>query len=508
MASVFYLEELSCCICLTIFTDPVTLHCGHSFCRTCIIDVLNTRPQCPQCQTETLVLTESLQTNHVLKSLAEKAKEAEKMEKEHRSERAEVAEWLCPEHDEKLKLFCVTDQQLTCIICRDGERHEGHKFKPVKEAAASLRQEMENGIEKLSSNIHAIESQANSQREEITKTKKKSHQLMTQICSQFEEMHQLLRKREDEIKKELKHKEEDAVEKMSKRLNAIETALSESRELEGKVTLVLNITDPERFLKSWTEGNSRTPEDLFRPRADDLEVVNTSLSLGPYESHLQFFMWKEMLQVIQPREEKLSLKSNSANITVSDYGRSLLCTTNQQTNQAQSGFSFQRSSFGSARVFGQPTVHSGDTFGFGPQAGSFGASAGFGNYTSSGQHLKKSPLSTDHVFSVNEFISGQHYWEVEVGQRIYWELGVKDYFLKCDGQKYTTCSPLNTTELTFGGRPRKIGIYLNCPSKKVSFYDADNMSHIHTMSSDLMPMPVSAYFKVAADRNRLTVCWY
>ncbi|XP_067456590.1 nuclear factor 7, ovary-like [Thunnus thynnus] len=480
MASVSCSEDLSCSICLTIFTDPVTLHCGHSFCRTCITEVLNSQHQCPQCRTETSILAESLQTNHILKSLAEKTKEAEKMEKERRSERAEVDEWLCSEHDEKLKLFCVTDQQLTCIICRDGERHEGHKFKPIKEAAASLRQEMENGIEKLSSNIHAIESQANSQREEITKTKKKSHQLMTLICSQFEEMHQLLRKREDEIKKDLKHKEEDAVEKMSERLNAIETALSESRELEGKVTSVLNITDPQRFLKSWTEGYSRTPEDLFRPRADDLKVVNTSLSLGPYESHLQFFMWKEMLQVIQPREEKLSLKSNSANITVSDDGRSLLCT-NQQTNQ----YDYYEGDYGYSQLTG-----------------------GFRNYTSQRQHLKKSPLSTDHAFSVNEFISGQHYWEVEVGQRKYWELGVKDNFLKYDGKKYTTCSRNKITELTFGGRPRKIGIYLNCPSKKVSFYDADNMSHIHTMSSDLMPMPVSAYFKVAADPNRLTVCWY
>ncbi|XP_067456588.1 nuclear factor 7, ovary-like [Thunnus thynnus] len=504
MASVFYSEDLSCSICLTIFTDPVILHCGHSFCRTCITEVLNTKHQCPQCLTETSVLTESLQTNHVLKSLAEKAKEAEKMKKEHRSERAEVDEWLCSEHDEKLKLFCVTDQQLTCIICRDGERHEGHKFKPIKEAAASLRQEMEKGIENLPADIHAIESQVNSQREEITKTKKKSHQLMTQICSQFEEMHQLLRKREDEIKKELKHKEEDTVEKMNKNLNAIETALSESRELEGKVTSVLNITNPERFLKSWTEGNSMTPEDLFRPRADDLKVVNTSLSLGPYESHLQFFMWKEMLQVIQPREEKLSLKSNSATITVSDDGRSLLCTT----NQAQSGFSFAGSSFGSTSIFGQPTVHSGGPFGFSPQAGSFGASAGFGTHTSSGQREDIYSVNTDHVFSVNEFTSGQHYWEVEVGQRNYWELGIKDNFLKYDGQKYTTCSPNIITELTFGGRPRKIGIYLNCPSKKVSFYDADNMSHIHTMSSGLMSTPVSAYFNVAADPNRLTVCWY
>ncbi|KAM7404221.1 hypothetical protein PAMP_011588 [Pampus punctatissimus] len=412
---------------------------------------------------------------------------------ESRELEGKAAEWLCPEHDEKLKLFCVTDQELTCIICRDGEKHEGHKFKPIREAAASVRKEIEKGIENLPADICAIESQADAQREEITKTKEKSNQLMTQIRTQFEEMHQFLRKREDEIKNELKHKEEDAVEKMSKSLSDIETTLSESRELEGKVTSLLNITDTERFLTSWTEDNRVTPEHLFKPKAGQLKVVNSSLSMGPYESHLQFFMWKEMLQVIKPREELLSLQSNSANITVSDDGRSLFCNTIQQATPFTSGFTFG----------GTSTFYS-DI----PAFGHTRTSSQFGTRTSPRKCKDIYSSSTGHVFSVNEFTSGQHYWEIEVGQRNYWELGVKDNFLKFDGQKYVTCSPDIITELTFGDRPQKIGIYLNCSSKKISFYDADKMTRIHTMSSKLMSMPVSAYFNVAADCNRLTVCWY
>ncbi len=410
---------------------------------------------------------------------------------------------MCPEHDEKLKLFCVTDQQLACIICRDGEKHEGHKFKPVKEAAASLRQELEKGVENLSDDIHATESLANTQREEITKTKEKSQQLKTQIHRQFEEMHQFLRKREDEIKSELKYKEEDAVEKMNKMLNAIETALSESRELQGKVTSVLEITDSERLLKSWTEGNSMmTPEHFLRPRASDLQVVSTSLSLGPYESHLQFFMWKEMLQVVQPRAELLSLKSNSRDITVSDDGRSLF--SRPKSNQAQSG-----SSYGQPRRLGQTmTPPHGYTKRFGQTRASYGSTRVFDQCEDDDLW---SSSSGNHAFSVTEFTSGQHYWEIEVGTRDYWELGIKDHFLKYNGQKYSTSSSDITTELAFGNKPRKIGIYLNCPSKKLSFYDADHMRHIHTMSFGPMSRPLSAYFNVGynnPDHTPLTVCWY
>lgn len=42
---------------------------------------------------------------------------------------------VCSDHQERLRLFCETDQKLVCLICRDGENHQGHKFKPVEEAA-------------------------------------------------------------------------------------------------------------------------------------------------------------------------------------------------------------------------------------------------------------------------------------------------------------------------------------------------------------------------------------
>uniref|UniRef100_A0A3P8RST1 Uncharacterized protein n=1 Tax=Amphiprion percula TaxID=161767 RepID=A0A3P8RST1_AMPPE len=432
-----YETYLTCSICLSIFTDPVTLPCGHSFCRQCATEVHS----CPHCREALSTEANCLPTSVILKSLAEKAREAEKMKEEGGSEKAEVPD-LCPEHEEKLKLFCLTEQELACIICRDGDRHEGHKFKPIKEAAASLRKDL-----------------ANTQREEITKTKEKSEQLITQIRSQFEEMHQFLQRREDEIKNELKNEEEDGIEKMSHSLNAIETALSERKEMEVKATSVLKISDSEKFLKSWTEGKSMmTTKSLFRPRAKELQVVSTSLSLGPYESHLQFFMWKEMLQVIQPRAEQLSLRSNSTVLSVSDDGRSLFSAP-QYAPQYNQAASFYPSGYRSS--------------------------------------------------SYQPFTSGQHYWEVEVGSRDYWELGLKDNSLRYDGKKYYALHQNKSRPLAFKGRPRKIGVYLNCSSKKLSFYDADNMKHIHTVSPDLTSMPVSAYFNIRhkePDRNPITVC--
>uniref|UniRef100_A0AAQ5XJD0 RING-type domain-containing protein n=1 Tax=Amphiprion ocellaris TaxID=80972 RepID=A0AAQ5XJD0_AMPOC len=45
-------DFLLCCICLDVFTDPVTIPCKHSFCKNCITQhwTLNVRNTCPMCR--------------------------------------------------------------------------------------------------------------------------------------------------------------------------------------------------------------------------------------------------------------------------------------------------------------------------------------------------------------------------------------------------------------------------------------------------------------------------
>ncbi|KAM4631873.1 E3 ubiquitin/ISG15 ligase TRIM25-like [Discoglossus pictus] len=86
MSSADVREELNCSICLSIYTDPVTLTCGHNFCQVCIGSVLDTQEgsgvyTCPECR-ETFNTRPVLQRNLKLRNKVQHFPSNEKEQEE------------------------------------------------------------------------------------------------------------------------------------------------------------------------------------------------------------------------------------------------------------------------------------------------------------------------------------------------------------------------------------------------------------------------------------------
>lgn len=125
-------EDLTCPICCDIFTDPVLLSCSHSFCRGCLKRCWDSGiRECPVCRKK--ASKTNIPSNLALKNVCE----AFMLVKRQSSLLDEKLN--CSLHGEKLKLFCLDDQQPICVVCQTSKLHKTHSYSPVDEAVQDCK---------------------------------------------------------------------------------------------------------------------------------------------------------------------------------------------------------------------------------------------------------------------------------------------------------------------------------------------------------------------------------
>lgn len=101
------------------------------------------------------------------------------------------------------------------------------------------------------------------------------------------------------------------------------------------------------------------------------------------------------------------------------------------------------------------------------------------------------------VLGARGFVAGRHFWEVEVGDKPKWDLGVlwesvqRKGILQVnpahgfwavalrDGSQYSACTQ-PWTPLALQQKPQRVRVLLDYDKGEVSFFNASNMSHIYT----------------------------
>ncbi|XP_051777478.1 tripartite motif-containing protein 54-like [Erpetoichthys calabaricus] len=128
-------SELSCPVCLELFTPPVlVLPCSHNFCKRCIQQTLLDQNQvletrrfcCPVCRKRIRLRgrgIDRLKRNILLESISEKFRQekanAKVNEQNHQLQ-------ICEKHEELLNLMCLDDDIPICVICKVFGEHSLH----------------------------------------------------------------------------------------------------------------------------------------------------------------------------------------------------------------------------------------------------------------------------------------------------------------------------------------------------------------------------------------------
>ncbi|XP_054448873.1 E3 ubiquitin-protein ligase TRIM65 [Pteronotus mesoamericanus] len=121
MAKELLEDTLTCAICLGLYEDPVTLPCGHNFCRACIWDGWGRLEKaCPQCREpfpEGADLRRNVALSDVLEVVrAERRQAPGPAAAPHRDTGADTVA-RCPLHGRPFELFCRTEGRCVCSAC-------------------------------------------------------------------------------------------------------------------------------------------------------------------------------------------------------------------------------------------------------------------------------------------------------------------------------------------------------------------------------------------------------
>ncbi|XP_019628651.1 PREDICTED: tripartite motif-containing protein 2-like [Branchiostoma belcheri] len=132
-------EELSCGICLELFTTPKVLPCQHTFCQDCLEGHAGWEEtfQCPNCRWHVILPPEGvagLPDNHLVTSLCERLQNQATLSEETRESGNR-----CSFHpSEEVKLYCKQCNMPVCNECLD-EIHSNHRTITLKKASEERR---------------------------------------------------------------------------------------------------------------------------------------------------------------------------------------------------------------------------------------------------------------------------------------------------------------------------------------------------------------------------------
>ncbi|XP_030390616.1 tripartite motif-containing protein 10-like isoform X1 [Gopherus evgoodei] len=439
-------EETKCPICLEYLTDPVSIHWGHNFCRVCITQYCGTWTKgdydpvcCPNCRAR--IRKVSLRNNYQLANIVEKIKQLDlKPGKEN----------LCESHNKSLDLFCEEELEAVCVVCERSPEHRSHKVLLMEEAAPKYKEKCQVHLKTLRKEREKLlgfkvtgEEKSQEKLKQIQKERQKIISEFQQLLQFLEEQEQLLLAQLEKLDKEIVKIQNENITKLSEEISRLSELISKmERKCQKPATEFLQ--DVRNTLSRCEKGKFQQP-----------------LEISPeLEKRLSDFFQKTIALMKTLREFKATLPSILETKRGESLGslRLVNVTLDPDTAHPQLVLSEDRKSV---------------------------------RWEDTAQDLPNNPERFDTnlcVLGCEGFTSGKHYWEVSVGDGLYWAVGVVNESvsrkgrISCNPEKgiwaveccWGHCQALTSPEtpLPLSQVPSRLGVYLDCGRRQVTFFDA------------------------------------
>ncbi|XP_068108029.1 E3 ubiquitin-protein ligase TRIM39-like isoform X2 [Hyperolius riggenbachi] len=485
MASAAVTAELRCSICMEIYRDPVTLPCGHNFCRGCITQAWDHQThlreyKCPECQKiyrRRPELVRNTRLHNICEAFHAKSGifcnycdipvpatksclQCETSLCDHHLKThdrsgghtllpptADLGKRKCSVHKEILKYYCTEDAACVCVSCTVIGGHVGHMMMLLDEASEEKKKKLRNDLQKLRAEKEKAEKRVQSLEERRRKAQEKAAGEAERVTALFTD----LRRRLEELEKRVLS---DIMRRVQCYDDIIRQLAIKKAELSRKMCHIeelCNMTDPLTVLQESHTGDLCDTEgrhDKQLHDGGDLDVAGISHTLHTGLAEIMSGVTGGLS--VQPADILLDVNTAGNYLHISD-DRKTASRSDIWQNRPETPERFQRY----------------------PQ-----------------------------VLSSRSFSSGRHYWEVDVGKSEGWAVGMcypsidrrgEQSGIGCNNKSWCLWRRCNLYSVTHDRKEirlpdripsDRVRIYLDYEAGQISFYAlCDPIRHLHTFTA-------------------------
>ncbi|XP_030000303.1 tripartite motif-containing protein 35-like [Sphaeramia orbicularis] len=443
---------LSCHVCSETFRDPMSLSCNHSFCSNCLKEFWEQtkNKSCPICKRKSSKFEPLV--NFSLKELADSFAGRLKVGSSETERREKKV--VCTKHQEELKLFCKDEKRPVCSIC-DFPHDREHTVVPVGKAVTEMKDQLKSDLESLKNKKKKYKQTQKTYDAIIQHLEKQVLFTENQIRTEFNKLQQFLKEEEESRLAALREEEEQKRRSVIREMKRIEEQMSSVSDSICAVEEELQKASAP-FLISCkdTQSRARAQCSVSEPQLISGALIHVDKHLG----NLSFRVWDKMRDKVHFSPVILDPNTAHGCLHLSDDLTS---------------------------------VRRGDTI-----------------Y----QHIPDNPernIIYGNVYGSEGFNSGKHSWDVEVGDHPEWNIGLVKESADRKGEAFASpeygiwCLRHCSGEYTNGaGRtvtvqtsPQRIRVELDYDRGEVSFYNAEDKTHIYTYT-DTFTEKLYPYFYI------------
>ncbi|XP_029382066.1 E3 ubiquitin-protein ligase TRIM21-like isoform X2 [Echeneis naucrates] len=494
-------KHLKCSICLDIFNDPVTTHCGHSFCKKCLtFSFTHTDMVCPLCKE---LQRKPPAVNIVLREIVEQEKlknKEEENEDAYTGKDGEVACDVCTQQKLKAKKSCLVCLASYCSAHLENhsstERLKGHKLvEPVKnlDDRACLKHgrplELYSRKQQRCICVRCMDDSP----EEVVSTEDEWEKKKVKLENAKTELEEKIKKRETQLA-EVRKSLQDCKDQLDNEwwdIDAVFEAIIAIVE-QARAKVHQPLIDRRQVLE-------KEAENLMKDLETEIRRFKTTISelegISALEDHIQFLQSYPPLQDLEDIKDWAEIElDTSVSFGTMRKSTAIMTERIQQELEKLTSTELKRVPKFAVDIKLDPnTAHQRLNLSLDGKEVKDGEKQ---------QEVDEAPERFDmfgSVLGLNNLNSGKSYWEVEVSNKTGWDLGVArgdanrkgklslspddGYWVTVhyEDDKYAAlvAPPLR---LSLKDKPQKVGLFVDYDEGLVSFYNVTDESHIYTFT--------------------------